>query len=120
MVTQPKGSEVLLASRFPYLSDNQRHAVLATTEIESNYPIINDSRGQGRLNLVDAADSFGAFNSNIYVYMDADEGGFNTEDYWRNDISGEGRLEKSGTNGSVSMKSLPFQYDFYDSPTALI
>ncbi|EPM42291.1 MULTISPECIES: hypothetical protein [Vibrio] len=58
--------------------------------------------------MVDAADSFGAFNSNIYVYMDADEGGFNTEDYWRNDISGEGRLEKSGTNGSVSMKSLPF------------
>ncbi|WP_440879005.1 hypothetical protein [Vibrio natriegens] len=44
--------------------------------------------------MVDAADSFGAFNSNIYVYMDADEGGFNTEDYWRNDISGEGRLEK--------------------------
>ncbi len=93
----PKGAEVLLASRFPYLSADQRRAVLATTEIDSNYPIINKSRGWGRLNLVDAADGFGAFNSNIYVYMDADEGGFNTKDYWRNDISGEGRLEKSGT-----------------------
>lgn len=93
----PKGAEVLLQTRFPYLDANQRRAVLASTEIASNYPIINKSRGWGRLNLVDAADGYGAFNSNVNVYMDASQGGFNATDRWLNDITGEGRLEKSGT-----------------------
>jgi len=97
----PQGAEVLLASRFPYLSASQRRAVLATTEIDSNYPVINHSRGWGRLNLVDAADGFGAFASNIFVYMNAEQGGFNAKDYWRNNISGAGRLEKSGTGTLV-------------------
>lgn len=93
----PKGAEILLKTRFPYLDANQRRQVLASTEIDSNYPVINKSRGWGRLNLVDAADGFGAFDSNISINMNASLGGFNAVDRWYNDISGEGRLEKSGT-----------------------
>ncbi|MFM2485385.1 phosphatase PAP2 family protein [Celerinatantimonas yamalensis] len=93
----PKGAEALLKSRLPYLSDQQRRAVLATTEIASNYPVIDDSHGWGRLNLVAAADGYGAFNGNVNVYMDANNGGFNAVDHWRNDISGAGRLLKDGT-----------------------
>ncbi|SJN57187.1 Extracellular serine protease precursor [Vibrio ruber DSM 16370] len=99
----PKGAEALLATRFPYLDDNQRRAVLATTEIDSNYPVINKSRGWGRLNLVDAADGYGAFDVNTTIFMDAAKGGFNAEDHWWNDISGAGRLTKSGT-GSLYLQ----------------
>ncbi|MBO1273446.1 phosphatase PAP2 family protein [Shewanella sp. 4t3-1-2LB] len=93
----PKGAEVLLKTRFPYLDANQRRQILASTEIASNYPVINKSRGWGRLNLVDAADGYAAFDSNVSVYMDASRGGFNAVDRWMNDISGDGRLEKSGS-----------------------
>ncbi len=93
----PKGAEVLLATRLPYLDKNQRRAVLATTEIDSNYPVINKSRGWGRLNLVAAADGYGAFNGDVNLFMNASQGGFNAQDSWRNDISGIGRLKKSGT-----------------------
>ncbi|WP_409421290.1 phosphatase PAP2 family protein [Pseudaeromonas sp. ZJS20] len=93
----PEGAEALLASRFPYLDATQRRAVLATTEIDSNYPVIDQSRGWGRLNLVEAADGYGAFTSNVAVVMDADDGTFSAQDHWLNDISGAGRLEKSGT-----------------------
>ncbi|QMV12895.1 phosphatase PAP2 family protein [Vibrio spartinae] len=99
----PKGAEALLETRFPYLDSNQRRVVLATTEIDSNYPVINKSRGWGRLNLVDAADGYGAFNVNTTVFMDEAKGGFNAEDHWWNDISGEGRLTKSGT-GSLYLE----------------
>ncbi|CAM3985847.1 Extracellular serine protease precursor [Vibrio aerogenes CECT 7868] len=93
----PKGAEVLLETRFPYLDADQRRVVLASTEIDSNYPVINKSRGWGRLNLVDAADGYGTFDGNVSVYMDLSKGGFNAQDHWRNDISGQGRLEKDGT-----------------------
>lgn len=93
----PKGAEILLASRQPYLSDEQRRAVLATTEIASNYPVIDSSRGWGRINLVDAADGYGAFNGDVNVNMNGADGGFSALDHWRNDISGAGRLVKSGS-----------------------
>ncbi|MZI96158.1 phosphatase PAP2 family protein [Vibrio sp. CAIM 722] len=99
----PKGAEVLLKSRQPYLTAAQRRAVLATTEIDSNYPVINESRGWGRINLVDAADGYGAFNGDVNVDMDASDGGFSQYDRWRNDISGVGRLKKSGT-GTLSLE----------------
>ena len=99
----PKGAEKLLETRLPYLTAEQRRAVLATTEIASNYPIINQSRGWGRIDLVTAADGYGAFNQNIIVDMDASAGGFSAKDIWRNDISGEGRLEKVGT-GSLYLE----------------
>ncbi|SJL83581.1 phosphatase PAP2 family protein [Vibrio palustris] len=99
----PKGAEVLLETRLPYLTTEQRRAVLASTEIDSNYPVINESRGWGRINLVDAADGYGAFNGDVDVYMDASKGGFYAADRWRNDIAGIGMLHKSGT-GKLSLE----------------
>jgi autotransporter-associated beta strand protein len=93
----PEGAELLLQTRQPYLTADQRRAVLATTEIESGYPLLDDSNGWGRINLVAASDGYGAFNGDVSVVMDASQGGFSAHDRWRNDISGEGKLTKGGT-----------------------
>lgn len=98
----PQGAEVLLASRFPYLDDDQRRAVLATTEIDSNYPVIKQSRGWGRLNLFAAADGYGAFDGDVTVTMNSDDGEFGAQDSWGNDISGAGLLTKLG-DGSLTL-----------------
>lgn len=93
----PKGAEVLLETRQPYLTGEQRREVLYTTEIESGYPVIDESNGWGRIDLVTAADGYGAFLSNVTVDMDAAKGRFNAHDWWRNDITGSGMLTKEGT-----------------------
>jgi autotransporter-associated beta strand protein len=93
----PKGAEVLLETRLPYLDANQRRDVLYTTGLPSGYPLLDDPEGWGRLNLFSAADGYGAFNSSVTVNMDAAKGGFNSSDSWRNDISGVGSLVKQGT-----------------------
>lgn len=93
----PKGAEVLLETRLPYLSDTQRRVVLKTTAIASGYPILDDAEGWGRLNLFAAADGYGAFNGNVVVSMDASKGGFHASDRWRNDITGSGKLVKQGS-----------------------
>ena len=93
----PKGAEVLLETRLPYLSDAQRRVVLKTTAIASGYPILDDAEGWGRLNLFTAADGYGAFNGNVVVNMDAAKGGFHASDRWRNDITGSGKLVKQGS-----------------------
>ncbi|TDQ34744.1 S-layer homology domain-containing protein [Aureibacillus halotolerans] len=93
----PKGAEVLLETRQPYLTDQQRREVLYTTEIDSGYPLIDASNGWGRIDLVTAADGYGAFLDNVTVYMDASKGRFNAHDWWRNDINGSGMLTKQGT-----------------------
>ncbi|MGN0145038.1 MAG: phosphatase PAP2 family protein, partial [Clostridium sp.] len=93
----PKGAEVLLETRLPYLDSSQRREVLYTTGIESGYPLLDDEEGWGRLNLFAAADGYGAFNGNVTINMDASKGGFNASDIWRNDISGTGSLTKNGT-----------------------
>lgn len=93
----PKGAEVLLETRQPYLTDQQRREVLYTTEIESGYPVIDESNGWGRIDLVTAADGYGSFINNVTVNMDASKGRFNAQDWWRNDISGKGMLTKKGT-----------------------
>jgi autotransporter-associated beta strand protein len=93
----PKGAEVLLETRQPYLTDEQRREVLYTTEIESGYPVIDESNGWGRLDLVTASDGYGAFINNVTVDMDASKGRFNAHDWWRNDITGSGMLTKKGT-----------------------
>ncbi|OOM79144.1 phosphatase PAP2 family protein [Clostridium sp. BL-8] len=98
----PKGAEVLLETRLPYLDANQRRDVLYTTGLESGYPLLDDAEGWGRLNLFAAADGYGAFNSAVTVNMDASKGGFNASDNWRNDISGSGSLTKAGT-GSLKL-----------------
>jgi autotransporter-associated beta strand protein len=93
----PKGAEVLLETRLPYLSEAQRRVVLKTTALPSGYPILDDAEGWGRLNLFAAADGYGAFTGNVVVAMDAAKGGFSAVDRWRNDISGAGKLTKQGT-----------------------
>ena len=93
----PKGAEVLLETRFPYLSAAQRRVVLKTTELPSGYPVMDDAEGWGRLDLFTAADGYGVFNGNVIVAMDATQGGFSAADTWRNDISGAGKLTLQGT-----------------------
>ncbi|MCY8701593.1 phosphatase PAP2 family protein, partial [Bacillus spizizenii] len=93
----PKGAEVLLETRFPYLDKTQRRWILATTGLPSGYPVLDDAEGWGRLNLFSATDGYGAFTKNVTVNMDSSKGGFHAMDRWRNDISGTGKLTKKGT-----------------------
>ncbi|UTE71831.1 phosphatase PAP2 family protein [Rossellomorea marisflavi] len=93
----PKGAEVLLETRLPYLSDEDRRRVLSTTGLASGYPLLDDLEGWGRLNLYAAADGFGSFETDVKVKMDASKGGFHAEDTWANDISGKGSLTKKGS-----------------------
>src|SRR5207302_10961580 len=66
----PPGAEVLLRTRFPYLSSGQLREILATTELPSGVPL-DDGTGWARLNLYAAADGYGAFAGNVAVTMDA-------------------------------------------------
>ncbi|WKL04890.1 phosphatase PAP2 family protein [Paenibacillus amylolyticus] len=93
----PQGAEALLETRQPYLTDEQRRQVLYTTSIDSGYPVLDESKGWGRIDLVTASDGYGAFLNNVTVDMDASKGRFNAEDWWRNDITGSGMLTKKGT-----------------------
>lgn len=93
----PKGAEVLLETRLPYLSASQRRAVLKTTAVPSGYPVMDDPEGWGRLNLFNAADGYGALTGNVVLVMDAAKGGFHASDRWRNDIGGSGKLVKQGS-----------------------
>ncbi len=93
----PKGAEVLLETRQPYLTADQRRWEIYTTELPSGYPLLDDPEGWGRVNLFAAADGMAALNGNVFVAMDASQGGYNAVDLWRNDISGSGGLYKSGT-----------------------
>lgn len=93
----PKGAEVLLETRLPYLTDAQRRVVLKTTAIASGYPVLDDAEGWGRMNLFAAAEGFGTLTGNVVVSMDASKGGFHAVDRWRNDIDGAGKLIKQGS-----------------------
>ncbi|WP_205325559.1 phosphatase PAP2 family protein [Glycomyces sp. YM15] len=95
--TVPKGAEVLLETRLPYLSADQRREVLRTTALKGGYPILDGPEQWGRLDYFTAADGYGRFDANLTVTMDAAAGGFNTADTWRNDIGGTGKLTKAGT-----------------------
>ena len=97
----PKGAEVLLETRFPYLTKEQRRTVLCTTGLPSGYPVMDDEEGWGRLNLFAAADGYGAFPSETVVRMDLSDGGFSASDTWGNDISGAGSLVKQGSGTLV-------------------
>ena len=93
----PKGAELLLQSRLPYLSAEQRRAVIATTQIDSGYPILDESNGWGRIDLLSAADGYGSFDGDVHLVMDAALGGYSANDSWDNDIDGKGMLTKSGS-----------------------
>ncbi|MDR7376809.1 autotransporter-associated beta strand protein [Rhodoferax ferrireducens] len=98
----PKGAEVLLETRLPYLSAEQRRVVLKTTAIASGYPLLDDAEGWGRLNLFAASEGYGVFNGNVLVAMDASKKGYHALDTWRNDIGGAGKLTKQGS-GSLRL-----------------
>lgn len=93
----PKGAEVLLETRLPYLSAEQRRVVLKTTALPAGYPVMSDAEGYGRLDYIRAADGYAAFDGDVTVTMDAALGGFHAADSWRNDISGAGMLRKAGS-----------------------
>ncbi|WP_340374185.1 phosphatase PAP2 family protein [Streptomyces sp. SS7] len=96
-LTVPKGAEVLLETRQPYLSAEQRRAVLRSTALPSGYVLLDGFEQWGRLNLFAAADGYGAFESDVTVTLDAAKGGFHAADAWRNDIEGGGSLTKRGS-----------------------
>ncbi|MGW2516957.1 phosphatase PAP2 family protein [Streptomyces sp. NPDC001617] len=96
-LTVPKGAEVLLETRLPYLDAAQRREVLRTTALPSGYVLLDGFEQWGRLNLFAAADGYGAFDSDVTVTLDASAGGFGAADSWRNDIDGDGGLTKRGT-----------------------
>lgn len=95
----PVQAQVLLLTRFPYLTDAQRTEVLATTGLPSGTPLLSDNTydGWGQLNLYAAWDGYGAFNGQVSVNLDASKGGYNAADAWNNDITGSGGLTKAGT-----------------------
>lgn len=93
----PLGAEVLLETRQPYLTAEQRREVLRTTALPSGYPMLDGPEMWGRLNLFAAADGYGAFDSTVTVAMNASLGGFSAADAWKNDISGSGGLVKQGS-----------------------
>ncbi|EFL28249.1 putative autotransporter [Streptomyces himastatinicus ATCC 53653] len=96
-MTVPRGAEVLIETRLPYLTAHQRREVLRTTALPSGYALLEGPEQWGRLNLFAAADGYGAFDRDVRVEMDADDGGFSAADTWRNDITGDGGLVKRGT-----------------------
>lgn len=96
-LTVPKGAEVLLETRLPYLDAAQRREVLRTTALPSGYVLLDGFEQWGRLNLFAAADGYGSFDSDVVVALDAAGGGFGAADAWRNDIDGCGGLTKQGT-----------------------
>ncbi|MDH6565831.1 autotransporter-associated beta strand protein [Streptomyces sp. SAI-117] len=93
----PKGAEVLLETRLPYLDAAQRREVLRTTGLPSGYVLLDGFEQWGRLNLFAAADGYGSFGSDVTVTLDAASGGFHAADAWRNDIDGCGGLTKRGS-----------------------
>ncbi|WP_181809431.1 phosphatase PAP2 family protein, partial [Streptomyces shenzhenensis] len=95
-LTVPKGAEVLLETRQPYLTADQRREVLRTTGLPSGYVLLDGPEQWGRLNLFAAADGYGAFDADVTVTLDAAAGGFAAADSWRNDIDGHGGLTKQG------------------------
>ncbi len=96
-LTVPKGAEVLLETRLPYLDAAQRREVLRTTALPAGYVLLDGFEQWGRLNLFAAADGYGSFDSDVVVALDAAAGGFGAADAWRNDIDGCGGLTKQGS-----------------------
>ncbi|MDX2602235.1 phosphatase PAP2 family protein [Streptomyces caniscabiei] len=96
-LTVPKGAEVLLETRLPYLDAAQRREVLRTTALPSGYVLLDGWEQWGRLNLFAAADGYGSFDADVTVTLDAALGGLAATDTWRNDIDGCGGLVKKGS-----------------------
>ena len=96
----PANAELLIASRFPYLSASQRATCWRAPSCRRAHRSTT-ARGWARLNLFAAAGGYGAFTSNVTVTMNAALGGFNAIDMWSNNIGGPGGLTKLGTGTLV-------------------
>ncbi|WP_455884462.1 autotransporter domain-containing protein [Pseudomonas spelaei] len=95
------GGLALLMERFPYLTNPQIRDVLLTTATDLGAPGVDDVYGWGLMNLKKAIDGPGQLRVDTAVNMDRPAGGAivwqgGAWDDWRNDISGPGRLEKTG------------------------
>lgn len=95
------GSLGVLMERFPYLSNPQIRDVLLTTAQDLGEPGVDDVYGWGLLDLKKAIDGPGQLRVDTTVAMDRRAGGAvvwqgGAWDDWRNDISGPGRLGKTG------------------------
>ncbi len=95
------GALALLMERFPYLDNPQIRDVLLTTATDLGEPGVDDIYGWGLINLKKAIDGPGQLRVDTAVNMDRAAGGAivwqgGAWDDWRNDISGPGRLEKTG------------------------
>ena len=95
------GALALLMERFPYLSNPQVRDVLLTTTQDLGAPGVDDVYGWGLIDLKKAIDGPGQLRVDTTVAMDRRAGGAviwqgGAWDDWRNDISGPGRLGKTG------------------------
>ena len=108
-LTVPKGAEVLLETRLPYLDAAQRREVLRTTALPAGYVLLDGFEQWGRLNLFAAADGYGVFDSDVTVTLDAALGGFDAADTWRNDIDGSGRADQAGQRLAHADRRQPVQ-----------
>ncbi|WP_134681797.1 autotransporter domain-containing protein [Paracoccus ravus] len=97
----PEGAEVLIASRFPYMTTEQLRDVLASTELQSGH-VLDDGSGWARLDLYTAAGGYGALDSDVEITMSQAAGGFSASDAFSNDITGTGGLTLRG-NGTLEL-----------------
>ncbi|GAB3344955.1 autotransporter domain-containing protein [Marilutibacter aestuarii] len=95
------GALALLMERFPYLDNPQVRDVLLTTATDLGAKGIDEIYGWGLIDLKKAIDGPGMLRVDTRVEMNVFAGGQKVWDGpawddWRNDISGPGRLTKSG------------------------
>lgn len=95
------GALALLMERFPYLSNPQVRDVLLTTAFDLGEEGVDEIYGWGLMDLRKAIDGPGQIRVDTDVAMNTRAGGTkvwqgDAWDDWANDISGPGRLTKSG------------------------
>ena len=95
------GALALLMERFPYLDNPQIRDVLLTTATDLGAPGVDEIYGWGLIDLKKAIEGPGLLRVDTDVAMNQAAGGIKVWDGpawddWTNDISGPGRLTKSG------------------------
>ncbi|CAH0273554.1 autotransporter domain-containing protein [Stenotrophomonas lactitubi] len=95
------GALGLLFERFPYLDNTQVRDVLLTTARDLGTPGVDDVYGWGMVDLRKAIEGYGSLRVDTDVVMNQKAGGLkvwegDAWDDWTNDITGPGKLTKSG------------------------